>query len=378
MRRFILAPDSFKGTMTAREICDIFADAVKALVPEAETVKIPMSDGGEGMVEACLKLLGGEKRFAQVTGPRGSLVCCPYGILPDGTAVMEMAGCAGLPLMEGCLDPLHATTRGLGELLTLLAASGCRRVLMGIGGSATNDCGLGMAAALGYRFTDGHGAEVEPYACNMGRIRHILPPEKLPELSSTVACDVDNPLCGERGASAVFGPQKVLKPEQIGPLDESIRAFAGLIRTELGPDVLEIPGAGAAGGLGAAMLAFCGAELKPGIELLLDAADMDGLLKDAELVITGEGRIDGQSAAGKVPVGVGRRAIRAAVLCGAACGWNGPGAEAVLGQGVTAYDAAGDGTKSMEELKKTCREDLRRAALQALEKELEQGQTKRQ
>ena len=370
MRRFILAPDSFKGTMTAREICDIFADAVKTLVPEAETVKIPMSDGGEGMVDACLKLLGGEKRFADVTGPRGSLVRCPYGILPDGTAVMEMAGCAGLPLMEGRLDPLHATTCGVGELLTLLAASGCRKVLMGIGGSATNDCGLGMAAALGYRFTDGQGAEVEPYACNLGAIRHILPPEKRQPLSITVACDVDNPLCGERGASAVFGPQKGLRPEQIGPMDESIRAFAGLIRAELGVDVTDVPGAGAAGGLGAALLAFCGAELKPGIELILDAADMDGLLRGAELVITGEGRIDGQSAAGKVPVGVGRRAKRAGVPCIAVCGCVGPGAEAVLSQGVTAYYAASDGTKSMEELKKTCREDLRRAALQALEKQL--------
>lgn len=150
MRRFILAPDSFKGTMTAPEICDILADVVKELVPTAETVKIPMSDGGEGMVEAYLKLLGGEKRFALVTGPDGRPVNCPYGILPDGTAVMEMAGCAGLPLMEGRLDPLHATTYGVGELLRLLSASGCRRVLMGIGGSATNDCGVGMAAALGY------------------------------------------------------------------------------------------------------------------------------------------------------------------------------------------------------------------------------------
>ena len=154
MRRFILAPDSFKGTMTAPEICDILEGVLKELVPEAEIIKIPMSDGGEGMVEAYLRLLGGEKRFASVTGPDGCPVNCPYGILPDGTAVMEMAGCAGLPLMEGRLDPLHATTYGVGELLRLLSASGCRRVLMGIGGSATNDCGVGMAAALGYRFLD--------------------------------------------------------------------------------------------------------------------------------------------------------------------------------------------------------------------------------
>lgn len=366
MRRFILAPDSFKGTMTASEICDILADVVKELVPAAETVKIPMSDGGEGMVEACLKLLGGEKRFASVTGPDGRPVRCPYGVLPDGTAVMEMAGCAGLPLMEGRLDPLHATTCGVGELLRLLSASGCRRVLMGIGGSATNDCGVGMAAALGYRFLDEKGREVEPFACNIGSIRRILKPDALPNLSITVACDVDNPLCGERGASAVFGPQKGLLPHQIGPLDRDIRAFAALIQAELGTDVAEIPGAGAAGGLGAALLAFCGAELKPGIELLLDAAGMDELLKDAELVLTGEGRIDGQSAAGKVPVGVGRRAKRAGVPCVAVCGCIGPGAEAVLHEGVTAYYATSDGTRTMDEIRKTCREDLRNTARQVI------------
>ena len=341
MRRFILAPDSFKGTMTASEICDILADVVKELVPAAETVKIPMSDGGEGMVEACLKLLGGEKRFASVTGPDGRPVNCPYGVLPDGTAVMEMAGCAGLPLMEGRLDPLHATTYGVGELLRLLSASGCRRVLMGIGGSATNDCGVGMAAALGYRFLDEKGREVEPFACNIGSIRRILKPDALPKLSITVACDVDNPLCGERGASAVFGPQKGLLPHQIGPLDRDIRAFAALIQTELGADVAEIPGAGAAGGLGAALLAFCGAELKPGIELLLDAA-------------------------GKVPVGVGRRAKRAGVPCVAVCGCVGPGAEAVLHEGVTAYYATSDGTRTMDEIRKTCREDLRNTARQVI------------
>ena len=213
---------------------------------------------------------------------------------------------------------------------------------------------------------DEKGREVEPFACNIGSIRRILKPDALPDLSITVACDVDNPLCGERGASAVFGPQKGLMPHQIGPLDRDIRAFAALIQAELGADVAEIPGAGAAGGLGAALLAFCGAELKPGIELLLDAAGMDELLKDAELVLTGEGRIDGQSAAGKVPVGVGRRAKRAGVPCVAVCGCVGPGAEAVLHEGVTAYYATSDGTRTMDEIRKTCREDLRNTARQVI------------
>lgn len=362
MRRFILAPDSFKGTMTAPEICDILEGVLKELVPEAEIIKIPMSDGGEGMVEAYLRLLGGEKRFASVTGPDGCPVSCPYGILPDGTAVMEMAGCAGLPLMEGRLDPLHATTRGVGELLKLLERSGCRRVLMGIGGSATNDCGVGMAAALGYGFLDESGEAVEPYACNIGRIRHIVRPEALPQLNITVACDVDNPLWGPRGASAVFGPQKGLAPEQIGPMDRDIRAFAERIREELGVDLSGVPGAGAAGGLGAALLAFCGASLKPGIELLLDTAGMDELLKGTDMVITGEGRIDAQSAAGKVTVGVGLRAKQARVPCIAICGSIGHGAEMVLLRGIGGYYSASGSARSMDEIRKTCRDDLRNTA----------------
>ena len=366
MRRFILAPDSFKGTMTASEICDIMEEVIKELVPEGEIVKIPMSDGGEGMVEAYHGLLGGSRHSARVTGPDGRPVDCPYGILPDGTAVLEMAGCAGLPLMEGRLDPFHATTYGVGELLKLLAGMGCKSVLMGIGGSATNDCGIGMAAALGYRFLDERGETVEPYACNIGRIKQIEKPESLLRLAITVACDVDNPLCGERGASAVFGPQKGLKTEEIAPLDRAIRGFAGLIKEQLGADVAEVPGAGAAGGLGAAMLAFCGAELKPGTEMLLDAAGIDRLLKNTELVVTGEGRIDGQSAAGKVPVGVGQRAKQAGVPCIAICGCAGRDADAVLTQGISAYYVVCDGERPLNEIRKTCRADLRNRAMQIL------------
>lgn len=366
MRRFIIAPDSFKGTMSAREICDILGKAVEDIVPDAEIIKIPMSDGGEGMVDAYLGIIGGEKKYFTVTGPKGQSVNAAYGILPDGRAITEMAECAGLPLMGGELDPLHATTYGVGQLMKHLSDSGVRKVLMGIGGSATNDCGVGMAAALGYVFEDEDGREIEPYACNIGKIKRIRKPAQLVELDITVACDVDNPLCGERGASAVFGPQKGLKKEQIGPLDDEIRAFAGLIKNELGVDVLKVPGAGAAGGLGAALMAFCGAKLTPGIDMLLDAAGMDALLQCAELVITGEGRIDYQSASGKVPVGVSRRAKRANVPCIAICGCVGEGAEAVLSEGIDAFYACTDGTKSFEEILKSCRDDLRDTAARVL------------
>ncbi len=366
MRKFIIAPDSFKGTMSASVVCRILSDAVNKLFPQAEILCIPMSDGGEGMTEAYAGILGGRIFTETVTGPEGEAVSCPYAVLNDGTAVAEMAGCAGITLMKKGLDPLHATTCGVGELVRALSDNGCKKLLMGIGGSATNDCGIGMAAALGYMFTDAYGGHVEPYACNIGRIKHIIRPEKLPEMEITVACDVDNPLCGEKGASVVFGPQKGLKKEQIQPLDADIRAFAGLIKAELGADVADLPGAGAAGGLGAALVAFCGAKLMPGIDVLLDAAQIDRELEDCELVLTGEGCIDGQSAAGKVPVGVGRRAKKAGVDCIAICGCIGDGAEKVLSQGVTAYYAAGKSGRSMDEIKKTCREDLSAAAEKVL------------
>ncbi len=362
MRRFIIAPDSFKGTMTAAEICDILGRVVEAFAPGAEIVKIPMSDGGEGMVEAYHRLLGGEKLYHCVSGPKGELLDCPYALLPNGYAVMEMAGCAGLPLMKGQLDPMHATTFGVGQMLRFFERQGYTQVLMGIGGSATNDCGVGMAAALGYKFLDSSGAELEPFACNIGKIRRIVKPERELRLNITVACDVNNPLCGERGASAVFGPQKGLKPNEIPVLDADIRAFAELIGQTLGVDVLDVPGAGAAGGLGAALMSFCGARLMPGIELLLDTAGIDALLEETELVITGEGRMDHQSASGKVPDGVGRRAKMAGVPCVAICGCIGEGAQAMLQRGISAYYPCSDGGRTMEELLKSCRTDLENTA----------------
>lgn len=374
MSKIIIAPDSFKGTLSAVEVCEIISSALSDISPERDCVCIPMSDGGEGMVEAYLRLLGGERRSVSVSGPRGWDVDCPYGLLPGGRAVAEMAGCAGLPLMEGRLDPLHATSRGVGQLIGHLASIGCRELLLGIGGSATNDCGVGMAAALGYRFLDAAGQELEPYAFNIGRIRRVCSPESLPGIKVTVACDVDNPLCGDRGASRVFGPQKGLSGDDIPRLDGDIHAFGELLEKEFSISLLEVPGAGAAGGLGAALLAFLKAELRPGIDILLDAAGMDQALKTAELVVTGEGRLDGQSLAGKVPVGVSRRAKKAGVPCVAVCGCLGDGVEAVLGEGICAYYPAGEAGRDMEELKKHCRDELYRAAYQALSIHLDRAQ----
>ena len=204
MKRIILAPDSFKGTLSAREVCRVEARAIRRLCPGAEVVELPMADGGEGLVDACCRLTGGTQTTVRVSGPLGDTVEACYGLLPDGGAVVEMAAAAGLPLVQGREDPLNATTRGVGELLLDAAGRGARSILLGLGGSCTNDCGIGMAAALGFRFLDGAGAEVEPLAKNLGRIAEILPPaeNRLPPIRA--ACDVTNPLLGPRGATYTF------------------------------------------------------------------------------------------------------------------------------------------------------------------------------
>lgn len=358
MKRILLAPDSFKGTMSAPEICALQREVIGRLLPEAEVRAIPMADGGEGMAEAYFRLLGGERIAVSVTGPQGRPVEAAYTILPVGSAVIEMAAAAGLPLMGEARTPLTATTRGVGELLLDASGRGVKKVLLGLGGSATNDCGVGMAAALGFRFLDGGGAELEPLAGNLARIEEILPPQTLPDLCVTAACDVDNPLTGPQGATAVFGPQKGVTPELQPELEAGMAHMGVLLERLTGRPVTCLPGSGAAGGLGAAVTAFLGGSLRPGIELLLDAAGFDGLLESADLVLTGEGRIDGQSAHGKVPAGVGLRCKAKGVPCAALCGSVGPGAEAVYDCGITAIFSAVRGVTTFPEIQRTCREDM--------------------
>lgn len=336
LKRFLVAPDSFKGTLSAGQVCDIIAGSIRRFVPDASVRCLPMADGGEGMTEAYIRLLHGVRKHHTVCGPEGQPVDCTYGVLPDGTAVMEMAACAGLTLVRGPLDPFRATTFGVGQLLRHAAESGVRKVLLGIGGSATNDLGIGMAAALGYRFLDEEHKPVEPLVQNFARIRHIEKPARALPLEIAAACDVDNPLCGENGATYTFGPQKGVPPAKLAELDGQMAALAQRIEEQLDVRVQTLPGAGAAGGLGAGLVAFAGARLCPGAELLLEAAGFDELLQSADLVFTGEGRIDWQSAAGKVPVSVAHHAQRAGVPCVALCGSVGPGAEAVYAHGITA------------------------------------------
>ena len=358
MKRFMIAPDSFKGTMPADEAASVIQSAILTHIPDAQVKCLPMADGGEGMVEAYLRILGGERKTAWVSGPFGGPMEAFYGLLADNTAVIEMAACAGLPLVEGRRDPLHATTKGVGELIRIAEQEGAARIVMGIGGSATNDCGIGMAAALGYRFLDENKNPVEPLACNMLDIRHIEKPDQLPAIPVMAACDVDNPLYGPSGATYTFGRQKGAEGDTLALLEAGIQTMAEVILRDLKADVANVPGAGAAGGLGAGLLAFLGAELKPGIDLLLDTCGFDEMLQGCDIVLTGEGKIDWQSARGKVPVGIARRAKKANVPCIALCGAIGDGAEAVYGQGITAIFSAVRGASDFDTIKKTCHEDL--------------------
>ncbi len=358
MRHIVIAPDSFKGTLTSREVGGIIAESARTHFPDARITLLPLSDGGEGMVDTYLRIAGGQRISARVCGPLGAPVDAVYGVLPDGTAIMEMSACAGLPLTNGKRDPLHATTRGVGEMLLHAAGRGLSSITLGLGGSATNDGGIGMAATLGYRFLDSDGRPLAPLACNLNAIRHIEPPDAPPELRVTAACDVNNPLCGPTGASAVFGPQKGVTEDMITVLAEGLKNLAQIIKNDLGKDVLNVPGAGAAGGLGAGVMAFLNGTLTPGVELLLDAAGFDAMLETADLVFTGEGRMDFQTAHGKAPVGVSRRAKRYGVPCVALCGALGPGFEAVYAEGITAAFAAVRDVGTFADVLKNCREDL--------------------
>lgn len=358
MKTFLLAPDSFKGTISAARICEIEAEAIRKHIPDAVIHAIPMADGGEGMVEAYLGIMGGERITVSVTGPLGEPVEAVYGILPDGSAVMEMAAAAGLPLVEGRKNPMETSTYGVGEMLLDAERRGIRQVLLGLGGSSTNDCGIGMAAALGFRFLDENGNEVEPKAKNLGQIHQIQAAGRMPQLEVRVACDVDNPLLGPRGATYTFGPQKGATPEMQAQLEAGMSHYAEVLEAFGGRPVAEVPGAGAAGGMGAAVMQLLNGRLMPGAEMLLESVGFDRLLQQVDVVWTGEGRIDWQSAFGKVPGTIGKHCQTAGVPCLALCGAVGKEAETLYEHGITAIYGAVRGVTTMEELQSTAEADL--------------------
>ncbi|WP_394126765.1 glycerate kinase [Vibrio hepatarius] len=311
--KVVIAPDSYKESLTAMEVATAIESGFKEIMPDAEYIKLPMADGGEGTVQSLVDATGGDIVSVAVTGPLGQSVEGFYGLLGDGsTAVIEMAAASGLHLVEPSQrNPLLTTTYGTGELVKAALDKGVNHIIIGIGGSSTNDGGVGMAQALGAKLLDAKGNDL-PFGggalANLTTIDLSGLDPRLASVELEVACDVDNPLCGPKGASHVFGPQKGATPEMIKQLDANLAHYAGVIRQTNGNDVIDQAGAGAAGGLGAALLGLFDATLRPGISIVMDAVNLAEVVKDADLVITGEGRIDSQTIHGKTPIGVARTA----------------------------------------------------------------------
>ena len=340
MRKYVVIPDSFKGCLSSGEICGIIAREIRRRDPEARVCALPVADGGEGTVDAFLGALGGEKVAVPCRDPYGRPLTAHYGLFPDGkTAVIEMAAAAGLPLVGEDRRVADTTTYGVGQLIAHALKRGAERILLGLGGSATNDGGCGAAAALGVEFLDAEGKAFVPVGGTLRRIAHIRVDGLLPALRQAeviAMCDIDNPLCGESGAAAVFAPQKGADAATVRMLDEGLAHLAAVIEKDLGRSLLTLPGGGAAGGFGAGSVAFLGARLQMGIEAVLDLTDFDRLAADAYLVITGEGRLDSQSLRGKVVVGVARRARALGVPVVALVGSSETDIAAAYDAGVTA------------------------------------------
>lgn len=360
--KIVTAMDSFKGTMSSIEACERVKNGVQDVIPDAEVVCIPVADGGEGTVEAFHYVLGGELVRATVTGPLFEPVEAEYLILPDGrTAVVEMAAASGLPLVGERKNPLKTTTKGTGELLRHAAERGCTHILLGLGGSATNDGGAGALAALGIRLLDAAGAEIEPTGGGLSALSRIDLSGMaacMKECRITLLCDVDNPLCGENGASAVYGPQKGADEAQVVQLDRNLRQLAACIRQTTGREVETLPGGGAAGGIAAGLAGFFEVELRPGIQLLLETIGFQKLAAGADLVITGEGRIDFQSVRGKVPYGIGMAARTAGVPAIVIAGDMGSGYDAIYDCGIEAVFSINHLAKPYREVRERSPEDL--------------------
>ncbi|MGI5838081.1 MAG: glycerate kinase [bacterium] len=316
--RILVAPDSFKGSLSAAAAAGAIAAGIRRVWPTAAIEELPLADGGEGTVDALIAATGGQRRRRTVQDPLGRPVEAEFGILGDGrTAVMEMAAASGLTLLAPAeRNPLTASTYGTGELLRAALDAGCRKIIIGIGGSATNDGGAGMASALGARLFDGEGAELPPGGAALGRLAGIDTGNldaRLRETEIIIASDVDNPLCGPRGASFVYGPQKGATAAMAELLDRSLARYGACLAALTGRNVAEQPGAGAAGGLGAGLLALTGGRLQPGIDVVVAAVGLAERLASKDLAITGEGSLDSQTMYGKVPYGVARLARRCGV-----------------------------------------------------------------
>ena len=362
MNKVIVISDSFKGTLSSAAIAEIAETCIHEVYPHCQVIGLPVADGGEGTVDCFLKALGGIRVTCTVQGPWQDPTEACYARI-GATAVIEMAAAAGLPLAAPRQDPSRTTTYGVGELIRHAITHGATHLILGLGGSATNDGGCGAAAALGTRFFNAAGKSFCPVGATLSEIVHINADETralLQGVQVEVMCDIDNPLCGPRGAAAVFAPQKGADDAMVQRLDQGLSHLAQILAQDMRASVALLPGAGAAGGFGAGAAAFLGASLRPGIEVVLDLLQFSAQLRDCDLVITGEGRIDGQSLGGKVPVGVARRAKQAGVPVVAIVGVVGPDCEAVYDAGITAIFPTNREALPFSELAARAAEDYRR------------------
>jgi glycerate kinase len=375
-RRILVAPQAFKGSAEAHEVAAAIADGLRAVWPAASLDLLPVADGGEGTLRALVEATGGEYRETTVQDPLGRPVRARWGLLEDGeTAIVEMAAASGLPLLAAHeRDAKRASSRGTGELIRAAARAGARRIIVGIGGSATNDAGAGMLRALGLRVLDAGGRELPEGGAALARVARIEGDidTALSRIELLVASDVRNPLTGPEGASAVFGPQKGASDEDVRELDAALGRFADAVAQRTGRDLRAEPGAGAAGGVGFALLAILGARLRSGAELVLDASHFDERVRGAALCVTGEGRLDAQSVFGKASLTVARRASAAGVHVAAVVGSLGPGYERAWSAGLAAIETIATGPADLDSLIREWR-PLIRAAAERLARALQLG-----
>ncbi len=369
MKKIVIAPDSFKGNLTSLEVASCLEKGVKRVLPKARCIKVPMADGGEGTVQSLVDAANGKLIKKRVKGPTGKLVFARYGWLASKkTAVIEMAEASGLPLVTGReKNPLKTTTYGTGQLMLDAINHGAQKIIIGIGGSATNDGGVGMAQALGVKFLNANGREIKELGSG-GMLAKIASIDiqrldaRVPNTEIVVACDVKNPLYGKKGAAHVFGPQKGATPKIVEILDTNLKHLSKLIKRDLNKDVGRMPGAGAAGGLGAGLVAFAGAKLKSGIDIVLNATELSKYIKGADLVITGEGRIDFQTAFGKTPAGVAKAANKLNVPVIAIGGALTDDARKVFAHGIDGIASAAAKDMTLEEALRDSRGHLADAA----------------
>lgn len=365
--KIVIAPDSYKESLSALDVAGCIEQGFREIFPDAEYVKLPMADGGEGTVEAMIAATLGRRLELDVTGPLGKPVTAFYGLSGDGrSAFIEMAAASGLELLTPAQrDPRITSSFGTGELICHALDAGVEHIIIGIGGSATNDAGAGMLQALGVRLLDHNGEDLAPGGAALAQLARIDAAgldARIERCRIDVACDVTNPLTGEQGASAIFGPQKGATPQMVEQLDQALAHFAQVVARDAGKEVLSLAGGGAAGGMGAALYAFCGARLRPGIDIVTGALNLEAQLRDADLVITGEGRIDSQSIHGKVPVGVARIAKRHNKPVIGIAGSLTPDVGVVHGHGIDAVFSVMNSVCSLEQALQDAAQNVRRAA----------------